>query len=119
MADWGVWLAWATETDAGVFIVAANQVQARRSSVFDPVLHVADLSFGEAHVPDSDRLTVDRERAHHSCADGHGDHDGRRLLNATFDLALEHVRSRQQFGVAIVLIPGRPAIKPPGYARGD
>ena len=44
----------AVVTDAGVFIVAANQVTARRSAVFDPVLHVADLSFDAVRVPDSD-----------------------------------------------------------------
>src|SRR6201995_6182863 len=32
-------------TDAGVFLVASGQVSARRAEVFDPVLHVADLSF--------------------------------------------------------------------------
>lgn len=90
----------AVVTDAGVFIVAANQVQARRSSVFDPVLHVADLSFGEVHVPDSDRLTVDRERAHHIALTGMAI----TMVGACqriLDLVLEHVRSRQQFGVAI------------------
>src|SRR5262249_42553548 len=32
----------AVVTDAGVFLVAPNQVSVRRSTVFDPVLHVAD-----------------------------------------------------------------------------
>src|ERR1700739_2179550 len=50
-------------TDAGVFVVASNQVSARRSTVFDPVLHVADLSFSEVRVPDSARLHFDAERA--------------------------------------------------------
>ena len=90
----------AVVTDAGVFIVASNQVKARRSSVFDPVLHVADLSFDEVHVPDSDRLTVDRERAHHIALTGMAI----TMVGACqriLDLVLEHVRSRQQFGVAI------------------
>jgi len=90
----------AVVTDAGVFIVAANQVQTRRSSVFDPVLHVADLSFGEVHVPDSDRLNADRERAHHIALTGMAI----TMVGACqriLDLVLEHVRSRQQFGVAI------------------
>src|ERR1700739_3338839 len=42
----------AVVTDAGVFNVAGNQVSARRSAVFDPVLHVADLSFGEVRRPE-------------------------------------------------------------------
>lgn len=60
----------AVVTDAGVFIVASSQVSARRSAVFDPVLHVADLSFGEVRVPDTARLTVDHERAHHIALTG-------------------------------------------------
>ena len=90
----------AVVTDAGVFIVASNQVQARRSAVFDPVLHVADLSFGEVHVPDSDRLAVDREPAHHTALTGMAI----TMVGACqriLDMALEHVRSRQQFGVPI------------------
>jgi alkylation response protein AidB-like acyl-CoA dehydrogenase len=90
----------AVVTDAGVFIVASSQVKARRSTVFDPVLHVADLSFGEVHVPDNDRLTVDRERAHHVALTGMAI----TMVGACqriLDLVLEHVRSRQQFGVAI------------------
>src|ERR1700760_2591487 len=46
----------AVVTDAGVFLVASSQVSARRASVFDPVLHVADLSFAEVRVPDTERL---------------------------------------------------------------
>ena len=90
----------AVATDAGVFIVAANQVSARRSSVFDPVLHVADVSFGGVRVPDSERLTVDAERAHHIALTGMAIH----MVGACqriLDLVLEHVRSRQQFGVPI------------------
>src|ERR1700746_2079235 len=60
----------AVVTDAGVFVVASNQVSARRSVVFDPVLHVADLSFCEVRCADSERLTVDSERAHHIALTG-------------------------------------------------
>src|ERR1700756_4084120 len=52
-------------TDAGVLMVGGNQGSSRRSSGFGPVLHVADLSFGGVGVPDSERLTVGSERAHH------------------------------------------------------
>ncbi len=87
-------------TDAGVFIVAADQVSARRSVVFDPVLHVADLSFNEVRVPDGTRVIVDRERAHHLALMGMAITTVgacQRIL----DLVLDHVRSRHQFGVPI------------------
>ncbi|MGB8388471.1 acyl-CoA dehydrogenase family protein, partial [Mycobacterium sp.] len=90
----------AVVTDAGVFIIASNQVSARRSPVFDPVLHVADLSFGEVHVPDSARLNVDSERANHLALMGMAI----TMVGACqriLDLVLEHVRTRQQFGVPI------------------
>jgi alkylation response protein AidB-like acyl-CoA dehydrogenase len=90
----------AVVTDAGVFVIAADQVSARRSAVFDPVLHVADLSFDSVRVPDSARATTDRERAHHIALTGMAV----TMVGAcqrTLDLVLEHVRSRQQFGVAI------------------
>src|SRR6201997_1629608 len=90
----------AVVTDAGVFVVAANQVSARRSAGFDPVLHVADLSFGEVRVPDTARLTVDAERAHHIALMGMAI----TMVGACqriLDLVLEHVRTRHQFGVPI------------------
>jgi alkylation response protein AidB-like acyl-CoA dehydrogenase len=90
----------AVVTEAGVFLVAASQVQSRRSTVFDPVLHVADLSFSEVHVPDSDRLTVDAERAHHYALTGMAI----TMVGACqriLDLVLDHAKTRQQFGVPI------------------
>jgi len=90
----------AVVTDAGVFIIAADQVSARRSAVFDPVLHVADLSFNDVRVPDSTRVTVDRERANHVALTGMAI----TMVGACqriLDLVLEHVRSRHQFGVPI------------------
>jgi alkylation response protein AidB-like acyl-CoA dehydrogenase len=90
----------AVVTEAGVFIVASNQVSARRAAVFDPVLHVADLSFCEVRVPDSARVTVDRERAHHVALTGMAI----TMVGACqriLDLVLDHVRSRHQFGVPI------------------
>ncbi|MCV7377749.1 acyl-CoA dehydrogenase [Mycobacterium alsense] len=90
----------AVPTDAGVFVVAANQVSARRSAVFDPVLHVADLSFADVRLPDSARLPVDAERAHHIALTGMAI----TMVGACqriLDLVLEHVRNRQQFGAPI------------------
>lgn len=90
----------AVVTDAGVFIVAAHQVSARRESVFDPVLHVADLSFDRIRVPEGVRVTVDRERARHVALTGMAI----TMVGACqriLDLVLDHVRSRHQFGVPI------------------
>ncbi|MHA7652795.1 acyl-CoA dehydrogenase family protein [Mycobacterium sp. ML4] len=90
----------AVVAEAGVFLVDAGGVSARRESVFDPVLHVADLSFHDVRVPESDRMTVDRERAHHIALTGMAI----TMVGACqriLDLALEHVRSRHQFGVPI------------------
>lgn len=87
-------------TEAGVFLTDAAQLSARRESVFDPVLHVADLSFHDVRVPDGDRVTVDRERAHHIALTGMA----LTMVGACqriLDLVLEHVRSRHQFGVPI------------------
>jgi alkylation response protein AidB-like acyl-CoA dehydrogenase len=61
---------------------------------------VADLSFGGVRVPDGERLTVDSERAHHIALTGMAIH----MVGACqriLDLVLEHVGSRQQFGVPI------------------
>ena len=90
----------AVVTGAGVFIVDSSQVSARREAVFDPVLHVADLSFADVRVPDTDRLSVDSERAHHVALTGMAI----TIVGACqriLDLVLEHVRSREQFGVPI------------------
>ncbi len=90
----------AVVTDAGVFIAEAGQISARREAVFDPVLHVADLSFCEVRVPDSARITVDSERARHIALTGMAI----TMVGACqriLDLVLDHVRSRHQFGVPI------------------
>ncbi|SEH72230.1 Acyl-CoA dehydrogenase [Mycolicibacterium rutilum] len=90
----------AVVTDAGVFVVDADQVVARRTAVFDPVLHIADVSLVDVHLPDTARVKVDVERARHVALTG--------MAVATvgacqriLDLVLEHVKQRQQFGVAI------------------
>lgn len=90
----------AVVTEAGVFLVEASQLSVRRESVFDPVLHVADLSFHQVRVPDSDRLSVDAERARHIALTGMAV----TMVGACqriLDMVLEHVRSRHQFGVPI------------------
>jgi alkylation response protein AidB-like acyl-CoA dehydrogenase len=90
----------AVVTEAGVFVVDAGMATARRSPVFDPVLHVAEVTFSGVHVPDTDRVRVDAEKAHHVSLTGMAITTVgacQRIL----DLALEHVKQRQQFGVAI------------------
>ncbi|MDZ4267514.1 MAG: acyl-CoA dehydrogenase family protein [Mycobacterium sp.] len=80
--------------------VAADQVATRRVDVFDPVLHVAEVSFGGVHIADSERLSADTERAHHVALMGMAI----TMVGACqriLDLVVEHAKSRQQFGVAI------------------
>ena len=91
-------------TDAAVFIVnaddAAGQLSRRRSAVFDPVLHVADLTFSGLRLPDGARVKVDTERAQHVALMGMA----MTMVGACqriLDLVLDHVRSRHQFGVPI------------------
>ncbi|WP_019927845.1 acyl-CoA dehydrogenase family protein [Nocardia sp. BMG111209] len=90
----------AVVTPAGVFVVPASEVTATRSPVFDPVLHVADVSFAGVRVGHEARADVDAERARHVALTGLALTTVgacRRIL----DLVLDHVRNRQQFGVAI------------------
>jgi alkylation response protein AidB-like acyl-CoA dehydrogenase len=90
----------AVVTEAGVFLVDAAVAVVRRSPVFDPVLHIAEVSFSDVHVPDSDRVHVDAEKARHVALAGMAITTVgacQRIL----DLVLEHVKQRQQFGVAI------------------
>ena len=90
----------AVVTDAGVFVVDAGHAVARRSPVFDPVLHIAEVSFDGVQLPDADRVHVDSEKARHVALAGMAITTVgacQRIL----DLALEHVKQRQQFGVAI------------------
>ncbi|MEW2483236.1 acyl-CoA dehydrogenase family protein [Mycobacterium sp. NPDC049093] len=90
----------AVVTDGGVFLVDGAQVSAKRSAVFDPVLHVAEVSFDNVLVDDTDRLHVDIEKAHHLALTGMAI----TMVGAcqrALDLVLDHVKQRQQFGVAI------------------
>jgi alkylation response protein AidB-like acyl-CoA dehydrogenase len=90
----------AVVTDAGVFIVSAGEFSARRAAVFDPVLHVADVSFCEVRVSEAARVSVDPERAHHVALTGMA----MTMVGACqriLDMVLDHVRSRHQFGVPI------------------
>ena len=90
----------AVVTAAGVFVVAADDVAARRNSVFDPVLHVADVAFAGVRVADVDRLHTDPASCRHLALTGLAI----TMVGAcqrVLDLALQHVRDRHQFGVPI------------------
>jgi alkylation response protein AidB-like acyl-CoA dehydrogenase len=90
----------AVVTAAGVFLVDAGAATTRRSDVFDPVLHVAEVTLSGVHVADADRLCVNAEKARHLALTGMA----MTMVGACqriLDLALEHVKSRYQFGVPI------------------
>ncbi|MGB8390021.1 acyl-CoA dehydrogenase family protein [Mycobacterium sp.] len=90
----------AVVTGAGVFVVAADEVVARRNSVFDPVLHVADVAFAGVRVADADRLHTDPASCRHLALTGLA----MTMVGAcqrVLDLVLQHVRERHQFGVPI------------------
>lgn len=91
----------AVSTAPGVFVVPADQAVITRVPCFDPLLHVADVTFPAVRVADSMRNPEpELERARATALMG---------LSITMvgacqrilDLALDHVRNRQQFGVAI------------------
>jgi len=90
----------AVVTDGGVFVVDADKVTIRRSKVFDPVLHIADVTFDSVRLADTERLHTDPEKARHLALTG----IAISMVGAcqrVLDLVLEHVKQRQQFGVAI------------------
>jgi alkylation response protein AidB-like acyl-CoA dehydrogenase len=94
-ADW-----LAVVTDAGVFAVPASEVTATRVPVFDPILHVAEVTFTEVRVTDDDRSIADPGRARSLALTGMA----LTMVGAcqrVLDLTLGHVRTREQFGVAI------------------
>jgi alkylation response protein AidB-like acyl-CoA dehydrogenase len=85
-----------------VFVVpaASPSVTATRSKVFDPVLHIADVSFSGLRLTDGDHSGAKAERARHLALTGMA----LTMVGAcqrVLDLVLEHVRTRHQFGVPI------------------
>jgi alkylation response protein AidB-like acyl-CoA dehydrogenase len=90
----------AVVTAGGVFIVGASEVSACRTATFDPVLHVADVAFAGLQVPGNARVDADVERSRHIAVMGMA----MTMVGACqriFDLVLDHVRDRHQFGVPI------------------
>ena len=90
----------AVVTEAGVFVVDAGEALTRRSPVFDPVLHIAEVSFSGVRVSETDRVRTDPEKARHVALTGMAITTVG-ACQRVLDLALEHVKQRQQFGVAI------------------
>src|ERR1700736_4929537 len=90
-----------TAVFGGVFLFGAGEASARRAGVFDPVLHIAEVSFAGLKVPESARLgDADPERSRHVALTGMA----LTIVGACqriLDLVLEHVRERHQFGVPI------------------
>ncbi len=90
----------AVVTDGGTFVIDAARAQVTRTEVFDPVLHVTDVTFADVRVGQEDRVRTDAQRAHHVALMG---------ISITtvgacqrvLDLVLAHVRDRHQFGVPI------------------
>ncbi|WP_306320040.1 MULTISPECIES: acyl-CoA dehydrogenase family protein [unclassified Streptomyces] len=90
----------AVATGEGVFVVPAGQVAVTPLPVFDPLLHVADVTFDDVRVTDDIRTGSDPGRARHLALAGLAMTmvgACRRIL----DLALDHVRTRHQFGVPV------------------
>ena len=90
----------AVVTAAGVFLVDADAVTTRRTAIFDPVLHVGDVTLTGVHVADGERVVADVERARHLALMGMSI----TMVGACqriLDLAIEHAKSRYQFGVPI------------------
>lgn len=97
----------AVVTPAGVFVIGNEEVRTHRRDVFDPVLHVAEVTFDRVLVQESDRLDLEPaaalalvERSRHVALMGMAI----TMVGACqriLDLALEHAKSRQQFGVPI------------------
>lgn len=88
----------AVVTEEGVFVVPASEADIERIPVFDPVLHVADVSF--TNVRAGEPRAADLERARHVALTGMA----LTMVGAcrgVLDRTLEHVRTRQQFGVPV------------------
>lgn len=90
----------AVVTSAGVFIVPAADVTAKRSPIFDPVLHVAEVSFDAVRVDANRRSSADPERARDLALTGMA-LTTVGACQRILDMALDHVRNRKQFGSLI------------------
>ncbi|GAA2734512.1 acyl-CoA dehydrogenase family protein [Actinocorallia aurantiaca] len=94
-ADW-----FAVVTGEGAFAVPASLATAVGTPVFDPLLHIAEVSFTDVRVTEGDLSAADPGRARHLALTGLA----LTMVGACqriLDLTLEHARTRQQFGAPI------------------
>ncbi|NEB02819.1 acyl-CoA dehydrogenase family protein [Streptomyces sp. SID13726] len=90
----------AVVTDAGVFVVPADEAAVVRTGAFDPVLHLAEVTFDGVRVGIGARSDADPGRARHIALTGMA----LTMVGAcrrALDLVLDHVRTRHQFGAPI------------------
>ncbi|SQD95416.1 MULTISPECIES: acyl-CoA dehydrogenase family protein [unclassified Parafrankia] len=90
----------AVVTDAGVFVVPAADVRATRVDVFDPTLHIAEVSLPGVRVGDDARTGADPRAARDLALTGLA----LTIVGAcrrVLELTLDHVRTREQFGAPI------------------
>ncbi|GAA4810776.1 acyl-CoA dehydrogenase family protein [Streptomyces ziwulingensis] len=90
----------AVVTGAGVFVVPATEVTAVRVAAFDPVLHLAEVTFPGVRVTEWSRTTADPERARHLAVTGMA----LTMVGAcrrALEMVLDHVRVRRQFDAPI------------------
>ena len=90
----------------GVFVVPADAVTATREGSFDPALHVATVDFGGARVGADGALTGTDDVAAAVVRAGELAVTGlsAQMVGAcqrAFEIVLEHIKSRHQFGVPI------------------
>ena len=90
----------AVVTDGGTFVIDAGLAHVTRTEVFDPVLHVTDVSLAGVRVSDGHRVHTDAERARHHALMGISITTVGACQRA-LDLVLTHVRDRHQFGAPI------------------
>jgi alkylation response protein AidB-like acyl-CoA dehydrogenase len=90
----------AVVTAAGVFVVEAAEATISRTPVFDPLLHVAEVSFPGVRVSAGSRSAAEPEPARHLALTGLA----LTMVGAcrrVLDMTLEHLRTRKQFGAPI------------------
>ncbi|MDX6745150.1 acyl-CoA dehydrogenase family protein [Actinocorallia sp. A-T 12471] len=90
----------AVVTGAGVFAVPADRVTVVPTPVFDPLLHVAEVTFDGVRVTEAERGSVGADEVRPLAVTG----IALTMVGAcqrVLDLVLDHVKTRQQFGVPV------------------
>ncbi|GAA3204451.1 acyl-CoA dehydrogenase family protein [Actinocorallia longicatena] len=90
----------AVVTGEGTFVILAEQAEIRRVPVFDPLLHVAEVTLSGVRAGDHERHDADVARARDRAVTGMA----LTMVGAcqrVLDLVLAHVKTREQFGALI------------------